>query len=132
MKVLAAVIVPPHLTASGGARAGELLSGALSHRCDITMANMLSGVGESAGMAKRVEVSTWVPFYLASQRIPRRYKSLLYRSNIPRIIDLGNMISFISTILCLPSRWSGSPGHVARWQFPSSFRPTASTRLSTG
>ena len=45
MKVLAAIVVPPHMSVSGGARAAELLSSALADHCDMTVASMMNGEG---------------------------------------------------------------------------------------
>ncbi len=90
MRVLATIIVPPHLMASGGARAGELLSRALSRHCDMTVASMLPGEGETGETTHRAVVRTSLPFYLASERVPRRYRSLFYRSDIPRLIRGGH------------------------------------------
>ena len=89
MRVLAAIVVPPHLSVSGGARAGELLSDALAAHCDITVASMMHGRAETKSRAKRIPVRTSVPVVLRHRRIPRRYKSLFYRSDIPDIIASG-------------------------------------------
>src|SRR6476659_78257 len=94
MKVLAAIIAPPHLKASGGAGAGERLSNALARHCDITVASMLNGVGERAGdgqstRAPRVNVKTWLPPGIPWSRLPNNYKTLFYRSDIPDLIATG-------------------------------------------
>ncbi|MEX6505849.1 glycosyltransferase family 4 protein [Jiella sp. M17.18] len=89
MRVLAAIVVPPHLTVSGGARAGEALSAALADRCDITVANMMGGDPAIGGHATRVAVRTSLPPPLRHPRVPKRYRSLFYRSDIPRLIRRG-------------------------------------------
>ena len=65
MKVLATIVVPPHMTVSGGARAAELLSTALAEHCEITVASMMNGAdantdpGEHA--VARIPVRSWLP-----------------------------------------------------------------------
>ena len=90
-RVLAAIVVPPHLSVSGGARAAEQLSAALAPRCDMTVASMMNGA--SAGEMpvgprhiRRLEVRTWSPPLVPWSRLPNRYSTLFYRSNLP---DLG-------------------------------------------
>ncbi len=52
MRVLAAIVVPPHLSVSGGARAAELLSSALMEHCDMTVASMMNGEGLRVGTGR--------------------------------------------------------------------------------
>jgi glycosyltransferase involved in cell wall biosynthesis len=92
MRVLAAIVVPPHMTVSGGARAGELLSNALTRHCDITVASMMNGAGmHDAGgsAAARMPVRSWLPPMLPWSRLSNRYSTLFYRSNIPEIVREG-------------------------------------------
>jgi glycosyltransferase involved in cell wall biosynthesis len=87
LKVLSTIIVPPHLSASGAARAGFQLTDALSEYCDISIASMYGSYGGQAGPAPRLTVKAWLP---VSQRgLPRRYRSLFYKSDIPHIIRRG-------------------------------------------
>lgn len=96
LRVLAAIIVPPHLSVSGGARAGEKLSEALAPYCDITVASMMNGKGVPGGlsghgiMPKRVRIRSWLPPVLPWSRLPSRYSTLFYRSDIPDVIRAGN------------------------------------------
>ena len=92
MRVLAAIIVPPHLSVSGGARAGEQLSAALSPHCDVTVASMMNGTGvevfERPGL-RRSPVRSALPPLLPWSWLPSRYSTLFYRSDIPRLIGKG-------------------------------------------
>ncbi|KQT50682.1 hypothetical protein ASG43_05190 [Aureimonas sp. Leaf454] len=85
MKVLAAVVVPPHLTVSGAARAAESLSLALARHCDMTLATMIAG-GDApvvgAGDLARVPVRTWLPPGLGHPAVPNRFRTLFYRSDM--------------------------------------------------
>lgn len=87
-RVLAAVVVPPHLSVSGGARAAEQLSAALMPHCDITVASMMNGAG-SAAAVHRLPVRSWLPPLLPWSRLPSRYSTLFYRSDIPRVVAQG-------------------------------------------
>lgn len=95
LRVLVAIVVPPHLSVSGGARAAEQLSAALAPYCDITVASMLNGVGagtlsEPEGrFPARISVRTWLPGIVPWSRFPSRYSTLFYRSDIPDIIRRG-------------------------------------------
>lgn len=94
MKVLAAIVVPPHLSASGGARAAEELSAALAEHCDITVASMMNGAGSPPRAAqpgwRRRTVTSRAPALLASRRLPNRARTLFYRSDLPRIVAEGD------------------------------------------
>ncbi len=94
IKVLAAIVVPPHMSVSGGARAAELLSSALTSSCDVTVASMMGGDGLLASpqdrLPKRVEVKCWLPPLVPWSKLHGRYSTLFYRSNLPRIIRDGD------------------------------------------
>jgi alpha-maltose-1-phosphate synthase len=87
MRVLAAIIVPPHLSASGGARAGLRLSEALAEHCDITVAAMSAIDSDRSGAGTRIGVRSWLPAPVRG--LPLRYRSLFYASDIPQIVRRG-------------------------------------------
>ncbi|AWN38221.1 glycosyltransferase family 4 protein [Methylobacterium radiodurans] len=82
IRVLSAIVVPPHMSVSGGARAGEMLSAALHAHCRIDVASMM-GSPEDPGPCGRLAVRTHLPPGLPWSRLPNRYRSLFYRSDIP-------------------------------------------------
>jgi glycosyltransferase involved in cell wall biosynthesis len=95
IRVLAAVVVPPHLSVSGGARAAEQLSAALAPHCDISVASMMNGTG--AGTAsfapdgvRRVPVRSWRPRGIPWSRLADRYSTLFYRSDLSEIVARGD------------------------------------------
>jgi glycosyltransferase involved in cell wall biosynthesis len=94
IKVLAAIVVPPHLSVSGGARAGELLSAALAERCDVTVANMMGGEAGNTHSPtrgiRRIPVRTWLPPLVPWSRFPSKYGTLFYRSELPAIVRNGD------------------------------------------
>jgi len=87
MRILAAIVVPPHLSASGAARAGLRLSDSLAEYCDITVAAMSNVDLGSGEQARRVTVRSWIPALF--RLLPRRYRSLFYKSDIPQIVRRG-------------------------------------------
>jgi glycosyltransferase involved in cell wall biosynthesis len=90
LRVLATVVVPPHLSVSGGARAAEQLSAALSPHCDITFASMMNGIGNGGDTPMpRLPVRSWLPSGLPWSRLPSRYSTLFYRSDLPGLVSRG-------------------------------------------
>lgn len=95
MKVLAAIVVPPHLSVSGAARAAEELSAALAPHCNITVASMLDLDGrnlaaDGARSPARFPVRTSLPFSVPESALPNRLRTPLYMSDIPDIVCNGN------------------------------------------
>lgn len=95
MRVLSAIVVPPHLSVSGGARAGERLSAALTRHCDVTVASMMNAASAQGVLAgdrpvRRIPVDTWLPPVIPWSKLPNRYSTLFYRSALPEIIAQGN------------------------------------------
>ena len=95
IKVLSAIVVPPHLSVSGGARAGEQLSASLTPYCDVTVATMMAGVPADSAQpgavkVKRAPVECALPPLVPWQHIPSKFSTLFYASNIPALIARGN------------------------------------------
>jgi alpha-maltose-1-phosphate synthase len=95
IRALAAVVVPPHLSVSGGARAAEQLSAALAPHCAITVASMMNGGGAGTASfatpaASRLHVRSWLPPLVPWSHLPNRYSTLFYRSDLPDLIASGN------------------------------------------
>lgn len=90
IRVLAALIVPPHMSVSGGARAGERLSAALAPYCRMSVASMMAPdpLSAEAGVT-RIPVRTSLPAGLPWSRIPQRYRTPFYQSDIPAAIRPG-------------------------------------------
>lgn len=89
IKVLAAIVVPPHLSVSGGARAAERLSVALSGHCDVHIASMMSMAPTLEDGLSHLTVQTSLPPVLPWSRVPNRYRTPFYRSDIPEMIRHG-------------------------------------------
>jgi len=98
VKVLAAVVVPPHLSVSGAARAADRLSDELSRfdDVDIHVASMADPAPaarrDRAGQstAARLPVRVTNPLSWTERLLPNRFRTLLYRSDIPAIVGAGD------------------------------------------
>jgi starch synthase len=94
MKVLAAIVVPPHMSVSGGARAAEFLSSELANHCEMSVASMMNGDGVGAlhgdREVTRIAVRSWLPPLIPWSRFSSRYSTLFYRSDLPAIIRNGS------------------------------------------
>ncbi|ACL60449.1 glycosyltransferase family 4 protein [Methylobacterium nodulans] len=88
IRVLSAIVVPPHLSVSGGARAGETLSAALAGACSVTVASMMGGADAPQG-CRRLPVRTGLPPGLPWSRLANRHRTPFYRSDIPQAIRPG-------------------------------------------
>ncbi|MBY0296025.1 MAG: glycosyltransferase family 4 protein [Methylobacterium sp.] len=86
-RVLSAIVVPPHLSVSGGARAGAALSAALSTHCTVTVASMMGGSAPPG--CRWLPVRTGLPPGLPWSRLAQRHRTPFYRSDIPRAIRPG-------------------------------------------
>lgn len=91
IRVLAVIVAPPHLSVSGAGRAAEALSLALAEHCQVTIASMMAPQAPSGGDGRvsRARVSVTLPWPLRWQRLPNRYRTLFYRSDIPALITRG-------------------------------------------
>lgn len=84
-RILSAIVVPPHLTASGGASAAEDLSAALTQHCDMTVASMMPAPlrpPHGDDQAVRLRVESYLPALMPWSKLPQGARSLFYRSDI--------------------------------------------------
>jgi alpha-maltose-1-phosphate synthase len=94
IKVLSAIVIPPHMSVSGGARAGEQLSAALMPYCDVSVATMMTITPSASPLKpgnspKRLTVTSKLPPFVPWSKIPHKFSTLFYRSNIPNLIAAG-------------------------------------------
>ena len=92
IRVLAAVVIPPHMSVSGAVRGAELLSAALAEHCHVTFACMMNGSSAPGCVDKirRVPVKSWLPQVLPWPWLPRKFSTLFYRSDLPQTIREGD------------------------------------------
>jgi glycosyltransferase involved in cell wall biosynthesis len=88
MKILTAIIAPPHMSASGAARAAEKLSMALSAYAHVTIASMLTKQHPQSPLVHH-PVRTSLPRGLPWSWLPKRFRTLFYRSDIGDLIRRG-------------------------------------------
>ena len=93
LKILSAIVVPPHLAVSGASKAAEKLSVALQAHDRIDIANM--GMASRVPMdlskpGERIDVRTSSPFAGLDSVLPNRAKTLFYQSSIPALIRHGS------------------------------------------
>ncbi|MGE0878837.1 MAG: glycosyltransferase family 4 protein [Acidimicrobiia bacterium] len=100
IRVLAVIVLPPHLKVSGAARAGERLSYELAAFDDIEIeiANMAGHVGEYVPSDSDIRISRSRPLRHAVRTmnplarlpfVPNRLRTPLYLSDIPKLIRRG-------------------------------------------
>jgi glycosyltransferase involved in cell wall biosynthesis len=91
MKILAAVIIPPHLNASGAANAAKHLSASLANYCDIDIAILsLEEVNSSFGKARLLARKSSNILSFTKGLLPNKFRTLFYRADIPSLIKKGN------------------------------------------
>jgi glycosyltransferase involved in cell wall biosynthesis len=88
MRILSAIVAPPHLSVSGAARAAERLNIALAGACDVTVASMMPASTWQCP-ASHVPVRTSLPACLRLPPLPNAVRTPFYRSDIPARIRPG-------------------------------------------
>jgi starch synthase len=89
INVLTAIIVPPHMPASGATRVAESLSAALSAYCRVTVASMMPR-RHAAPSLTRYPVCICLPRGAPWSWLSNRYRMLFYRSDIGDLIRRGD------------------------------------------
>lgn len=91
MKVLTAIIIPPHLSASGAANAGRHLSASLANYCDVDIAILAFAEATSnLGKAKLLARKSSNALFFTQKFLPNKFRTLFYRADIPLLIDQGD------------------------------------------
>ncbi|MGF1588771.1 MAG: glycosyltransferase family 4 protein [Pleurocapsa sp.] len=91
MKILAAVIIPPHLSASGAANAAKHLSAALADYCDIDIAILaFEEIDSSFGKAKLLARKSSNILSFTKGLLPNKFRTLFYQADIPALIKHGD------------------------------------------
>ena len=91
MKVLAAIIVPPYLSASGAVTAAIALSTHLAAYCQIDIAVMAGQTEQTTmGKAQLLKRQAHNPLWFTKGWLPDKVRTLFYTSDIPDLIEQGN------------------------------------------
>ncbi len=87
MKILSAIIIPPHLSASGGVNAGISLSKALANHIQVDIAILANQNATSyIGKSRFLERKSFNLLSFTKNFLPNKFRTLLYRSDIPSLI----------------------------------------------
>lgn len=90
MKVLATIVIAPHLNFSGAVTAAMELSVALAKHCDIDIALMSSeNSEEKIGEALLLKRKSTNLLEFTKNWLPNKFRTLLYKSDIPDLIQKG-------------------------------------------
>ncbi len=91
MKILAAIIIPPHLNASGAVNAALYLSRALAEYCQLDIALMSSAdTKEDFGRASLLRLKSRNILSFTQSFLPDRFRTLFYQADIPNLIAAGD------------------------------------------
>lgn len=87
MKILAAIVIPPHLSASGAVNAAIALSNALTRHCEIDVAMMATESSETRrGNLRVMHRKSTNPLAFTARWLPNKYRTLFYRSDISALV----------------------------------------------
>ena len=91
MKVLTAIIIPPHLSASGAANAGKQLSASLANYCDVDISILsIEEATSNLGKAKLLARKSSNILSFTKGFLPNKFRTLFYRGDIPSLICHGD------------------------------------------
>lgn len=91
MKILGAIIIPPHLSVSGGVNAGLALCEEVSRYCDVDVALMALEAGEERlGNARLLRQRSTNPLGFTRAFLPNRFRTMFYRSRIADLVARGD------------------------------------------
>ncbi len=105
MKVLAAIVIPPHLASSGAVNAAMAISQRLRSHCDIEVAMMSdrSGIESHGGLpVHHCETTNRLDF--TRSILPNKFRTLFYRSNIASMVKNYDLVHIHNPIPALEMR----------------------------
>ena len=102
MKILSAIIIPPHLSASGAVNAAMAMSHALTRHCDVEVAIMANEtrcdqVEQLKVWSRRAD--NWLSF--TQGWLPNKFRTLLYRSDIASMVGNYDLVHLHNPIPAL-------------------------------
>ncbi len=105
MKVLAAIVIPPHLASSGAVNAAMAISQRLRKHCDIEVAMMSDRRGTESQEGLRVhhcEATNRLDF--TRSILPNKFRTLFYHSNIASMVGNYDLVHIHNPIPALEMR----------------------------
>jgi starch synthase len=102
MKILSAIVIPPHLTVSGAVNAAIALSHALQPHCDVEVAMMADETTDEtvSGLRVRKRHAT-NPLGFTRGLLPNKFRTLLYRSDIATLVQDYDLVHLHNPIPAL-------------------------------
>ena len=102
MKILTAIIIPPHLRSSGAVNAAMAITQSLARHCHIDIAVMSDETSEEQWHGVRVmkrKASTPIDF--TKGWLPNKYRTLFYRSDIASLVGQYDLVHLHNAIPAL-------------------------------
>lgn len=102
MKILAAVVIPPHLGASGAVNAAVALSRSIARHCDIDVAIMADENDQSSeGRLRLMKRKATNLLAFTQGWLPNKYRTLFYRSDIASLVGRYDLVHLHNPIPAL-------------------------------
>lgn len=102
MKILTAIIIPPHLSSSGAVNAAMAITESLRRHCDIDIALMSgeSSIEDWRGV-KLMKRKATTPIDFTAGWLPNKYRTLFYRSDIASLVGQYDLVHLHNAIPAL-------------------------------
>lgn len=105
MKILAAIVIPPHLSASGAVNAAIAISQSLTKHCEIDVALMADRTGvDQQGAVRVLRCKASSPLDFTEGWLPNKYRTLFYHSDIPKLISDYDLVHIHNALPALEMR----------------------------
>lgn len=102
MKILTAIIIPPHLSSSGAVNAAMAITHSLQRHCDIDIALMSDESCEEQWRGVRLmKRKATTPIDFTSGWLPNKYRTLFYRSDIASLVGQYDLVHLHNAIPAL-------------------------------
>ena len=102
MKILTAIIIPPHLRSSGAVNAAMAITNSLQRHCDIDIALMSDKTSdESWRGVKLMKRKATTPIDFTAGWLPNKYRTLFYRSDIAALVGQYDLVHLHNAIPAL-------------------------------
>lgn len=102
MKILTAIIIPPHLKSSGAVNAAMAITQSLQRLCDIDIAVMSEETSEEQWRGvKLMKRKATTPIDFTSGWLPNKYRTLFYRSDIASLVGQYDLVHLHNAIPAL-------------------------------
>ena len=93
MRILAAIVIPPHLSSSGAVNAAIALSKSLRKYCEIDVAVMSDKDSESKiGDLRVMHRRATNPLSFTEKLLPNKFRTLFYRSDISKMVGQYDLV----------------------------------------